>query len=159
MHIFLAEKLVLFAVPKAGSTALEAATRARASIILKDNNGDRHIGVRGYSRRWAPFLKRAYGFEGEGIAIIRDPVERLGSWYRYRTRLDPSQNPRSTREISFEGFLAALLDGGATATETTGSQHIFLTDAEGRIGVTHLFAYDAFDQSLAFLADRLGKLH
>jgi hypothetical protein len=154
MQIFLTENLVLFAVPKAGSTALEAASRSRASIILRDNNADRHIGVRGYTRRWAPFLKRSFGFEGEGVAVIRDPVERLGSWYRYRTRLDPSRNRRSTREMSFEEFLAALLDGGAAATETTGSQFTFLTDTAGRIGVTHLFAYDAFDQAIAFLADR-----
>ena len=155
MQIFLAEKLILFAVPKAGSTALEAATRSRASIILRDNNGDRHIGVRGYTRRWAPFLKRSYGFDGEGFAVIRDPVERLGSWYRYRARLDPSRNQRSTRGMSFEDFLEAVLQGGETVAESTGSQHSFLTDTAGRIGVTHLFAYDAFDQATTFLSGRL----
>ena len=155
MQIFLAKKLVLFAVPKTGSTALEIATRSRASIILQDNNGDRHVGVRGFTRRWAPFLKRSYDFEGEGVAVIRDPVERLGSWYRYRTRLDPSRNQRSTREISFEGFIEAVLHGGETVAESTGSQHSFLTDTAGRIGVTHLFSYDAFDQAVAFLEDRL----
>jgi hypothetical protein len=153
MQIFLAEKLVLFAVPKTGSTALEVATRSRASIILRDNDGDRHIGVRGYARRWAPFLKRSYDFKGEGVAVIRDPVERLGSWYRYRTRLDPSRNQRSTRDISFEDFIEAVLQGGERVAESTGSQHSFLTDTAGKIGVDHLFSYDAFDQAVAFLED------
>ena len=98
---------------------------------------------------------RSYDFLGEGVAVIRDPVERLGSWYRYRTRLDPSRNQRSTREISFEDFIEALLQGGEKVAESTGSQHSFLTDTAGEIGTTHLLAYDAFEQVVAFLEDRL----
>ena len=157
MQVFLEEKLILFAIPKTGSTALEAATRARSAIELRHRSGLRHLTIGEYQKKWAPFLKRIYGFEGEGFAIIRDPLERLGSHFRYRLRLDPASNPRSTQGMSFEAFLEQDLSGDVEFGKVIGNQHNFLTDTEGNVGVTHLFSYDVFDKAVSFLSDRLGK--
>ena len=157
MQIFLAEELVLYAVPKTGSTALEDALRSRCSIELPHKSGHRHIPASHFQRIWAPFLKSTYGFEGEGIAVIRDPLERLGSWYRYLRRLDPSNNPRSTRNMSFDDFLEADLSGDVKFSKFVGNQRVFVSDEGGRICVTHLFAYDAFSEAVAFLRERFNK--
>ena len=38
-----------------------------------------------------------------------------------------------------------------------GNQRVFVSDADGQIGVTHLFAYDAFSDAVAFLCERFNK--
>ena len=48
------------------------------------------------------------------VALMREPVDWLGSWYRYRQRDGMARPQNSTREISFDAFVRA--GGGLLVT-------------------------------------------
>ena len=150
MMVFPRENLVFFAVPKTGTTAIEAALDARAAIVLRDPPHLKHMTVASYQNSLRPLLKADY----EMMAVIRHPLDWHGSHYRYRTRPALKGTARSTAEISFAEFIARMLTPGNPEAE--GSQSRFLSLKDGRCPVQHLFRYEAQDRILAFLADRFG---
>lgn len=156
MLVFWKERLVILAVPKTGTTALEGALAPRASMVLRDPPVLKHTPVYRYRRFLAPYLRQAGGQEMETLAILRHPVDWLSSWYRYRHRDDLVGQPNSTRGISFDDFVGEYVRGKPAPFAAVGSQAKFVSDGEGRIAVDHLFRYEAQDALLAFLSDRLG---
>ena len=157
MLVFWKERLVLLAVPKTGTTALEAALAPRASLVLRDPPHLKHAPVYRYDRFLRPFFSKAGGQELETLACVRHPVDWLGSWYRYRLRDDLAGHPNSTRGIAFDGFVEEYLKGRPAPFADVGSQARFLKGPETAVGVDHLFRYEAMEALLAFLEDRLGQ--
>lgn len=84
MQIFFKQNLAMLAVPKTGTTALEAALRGKADILFKGRR--KHMSAAAFDKHCAPFLRNAYKLTPERIAVIRDPLDHLRSWYKYRTR-------------------------------------------------------------------------
>ncbi|PYF08774.1 hypothetical protein C8J30_111103 [Rhodobacter viridis] len=150
MMVFPRESLVFFAVPKTGTTAIEAALDARAAIVLRDPPHLKHMTVASYARSLRPLLKADY----EMMAVIRHPLDWHGSNYRYRTRSKLQGTPRSTAHLSFAEFIARMLTPGNPEAE--GAQSRFLSLKDGSCPVQHLFRYEAQDRILAFLAERFG---
>jgi hypothetical protein len=156
MLVFWPENLVLLAVPKTGSTALEGALAPRASMVLRDPPHLKHAPCYRYKRFLRPFFIQAGGQTPEVMAIVRHPVSWLGSWYRYRTRDDLAGHENSTIGISFDDFVLEYCKGAPAPFARVGSQDRFLRINDGEIGADHLFRYEAWDQVTAFLEDRLG---
>jgi hypothetical protein len=156
MLVFWAENLVLLAVPKTGSTALEGALAPRASMVLRDPPHLKHAPCYRYKRFLRPFFVQAGGKTPELMAIVRHPVDWLGSWYRYRHRDDLLGHENSTRGISFDDFVVEYCKGDPAPFAAVGSQDKFLRINDGEIGVQHLFKYEAWDQVTAFLETRLA---
>ncbi|MEM9320830.1 MAG: gamma-glutamyl kinase [Pseudomonadota bacterium] len=156
MLVFWKEKIVLLAVPKTGTTALERALAPRASTAILAPPGLKHTSARRYRREVAPWLTRDGAWPHETVAVIREPLDWLGSWYRYRRRSQIDGSDTSTADIDFESFVAAWLQPKPPAFARIGSQARFLTGGRGRLLVQHLFRYEEFDHLLSFLADRLG---
>ena len=155
MLVFWPENLVLLAVPKTGSTALEGALAPRASMVLRDPPHLKHAPCYRYKRFLRPFFVQAGGQTPELMAVVRHPVNWLGSWYRYRTRDDLIGHENSTRDISFDDFVLEYCKGQPAPFANVGSQNKFLRINEGELGVEHLFQYEAWDKVLGFLEDRL----
>nr|WP_026352408.1 hypothetical protein [Yoonia vestfoldensis] len=155
MLVFWKENLVLLAVPKTGSTALEGALAPRASMVLRDPPQLKHAPCYRYKRFLRPFFVQAGGQTPEVMAIVRHPVAWLGSWYRYRTRDDLVGHENSTRGISFEDFVVEYCKGSPAPFAAVGSQDKFLRINDGQIGAEHLFRYEAWDKVTAFLENRL----
>ncbi|MEM1301796.1 MAG: sulfotransferase family 2 domain-containing protein, partial [Pseudomonadota bacterium] len=104
MLIFHDPALVLFAVPKTGTTALENALEKRAAVNLGRPAQMKHCNVSGFERAVAPKHckpNRAY----LRVAVIRDPLDRLRSWYKYRLLPQFDGAKTSTKGISFEEFI------------------------------------------------------
>lgn len=156
--MFWKERLVLLAVPKTGTTALEGALAPRASMVLRDPPTVKHAPLYRYSRFVAPLLAASGGVGFETVAVVREPVSWLSSWYRYRHRDDLAGHPNSTRDVSFDDFVREYARGKPAPFASVGSQAKFVCDADGKVGVTHLFRYEESTALLAFLADRLGPL-
>ena len=157
MLVFWAEKLVMLAVPKTGTTALQAALAPRASIVLRDPPQLKHSPVARYRRFLQPMFAQGGGqADMETFAMVRDPVDWLGSWYRYRHRDDLAGHPNSTRNISFDDFVLEYCKGKPAAFANVGSQAKFLTLGDKSIGVTHLYRYEAMGNALVFLSARLN---
>ena len=157
MLVFWRERLVLFAVPKTGTTALEGALAPRAAPVLRDPPELKHAPMYRYHRFVRPMLEAAGGSAFETIAVVREPVDWLRSWYRYRARADLAQHPNSTRGLSFDEFVTGYLKGKPPACSNVGSQARFVAPPPGAEGITHLFRYEAQERLLAFLGERLGE--
>lgn len=152
MMVFQKENLVFFAIPKTGTTALEEALAHRASIIVRDPPGAKHMTPATFNRAIRPLIRQDH----EMMAVIRHPLDWHGSHYRYRTRAALKGTKRSTAQMSFAEFIRSVLpEEGA---EPEGSQSKFLTLPNGRMPVQHLFRYEAQEVILRFLTERFGTV-
>lgn len=158
MLVFWKERLVLLAVPKTGTTALAAALAPRAGMVLRDPPALKHISVVRFRRLVLPMLRKAGGEDFETVAVVREPIAWLSSWYRYRFREEIAGQPQSTRKFGFDDFVRTYAAGRSDPCAAVGSQARFVDDGQGAIGVTHLFRYEEPERFLAFLARRLGAL-
>ncbi len=155
MLVFWKENLVFLAVPKTGTTAIEGALAPRAAIVLRDPPAIKHAPVYRYRRFLKPFFVQAGGQDPEVMAVVRDPVDWLGSWYRYRARTDLDGHPNSTRNMSFDDFVLEYIKGKPAPFANVGSQAKFVCDGDGTLAVDHLFAYERQDRLIGFLENRL----
>ncbi|WP_050928232.1 hypothetical protein [Aestuariivita boseongensis] len=155
MLIFSRQNLAYLAEPKTGTTAVEMALKRRADIVFARHR--KHMPARGFHNRVAPFLEQAYNLRPDRVAVMRDPVEQLSSWYRYRTNADLRGSPKSTAGISFDQFILDVIADDPPDHAAVGSQFKFLTSASGDVLVHRLFAYAHRDRFHAFLQDRFGE--
>lgn len=146
-------RLVFFAVPKTGSTAIEAALRPHATVLIASPPRLKHMTPRAFRRDIAPLLGR--DLDGYATAaIIREPLSWLGSWYRYRSRDALAGSPNSTRGVSFAAFVESYLSPDPMPCAKLSSQAAMLEDGAGEAPVDHLFRYEAMDRFWEFAAGR-----
>ncbi len=152
MQIYFKQNLAFLAVPKTGTTAYEMALRGEADIIFAKRR--KHMTAGQFQRRMMPFLKDFYRVQPERMAIMRDPIEQIRSWYRYRSA-PGSKN--SVQGRSFDEFVLATLQDPEPAYAAIGSQYGFLTMANGKQPVEHLFAYETQMVVRKWLEQRFEK--
>lgn len=155
MLVFFKENLVFLAVPKTGTTAYQTALAARADIIISDPPELKHAPVYRYNRFFRPMFEKVCIVEMETLAVMREPISWLGSWYRYRRRPFMIGKANSTHNISFDDFILAYLETNQPGFANVGSQAKFLEPRRNGTAVTYLFRYEQPDQLNAFLEDRL----
>lgn len=155
MLIFLKARLVVFATPKTASTSIEDAIGAFADIRITKNPNAKHTPYRKYKRHLKPFVE-TFGEDFACVAVMREPTQWLGSWFRYRSRDALAGKPNSTASMDFEAFIEAYLQDTPPACARVGSQAKFLTDNQGRLGMDHLFRYEDMPALQEFLQDRLN---
>ena len=155
MMIFHKAKLAYLAVPKTGSTAIEEAFGAHASAIFRDPPGLKHSNAKKFERKIRPLVEPQTS-PLETVAIIRDPLEWLFSWFRYRQRPFLNGHPNSTKGLEFPDFVDEYLRQKSAPYARLGSQGRFVTDDAGDLLVTHLFCYDDMGAFMNFMNKRLG---
>jgi hypothetical protein len=154
MLVFWEQRLVFLATPKTASTAIEVAIEALASFAVLRPKELKHTPALRYRRFLQPFLERQAGEPFTVVALMREPVDWLGSWYRYRQRDDIADPAKSTAGLTFEDFVEGWLSDPRPPFADVGSQARFLAGPEG-LGVDRLFRYEALDRFIDFLEDRL----
>ncbi len=152
MLIFWKARLAILAVPKTGTTALEAVLAPSADAAIVNPPGLKHCTVRKYRRDLSGFFEQRGKRPLELVAVMREPVSWLGSWYRYRTRPEIAGQPNSTATIDFKTFVVNYLSDAPPEFARVGSQASFLDG-----GVDHLFRYDRQSALLSFLEERLER--
>lgn len=155
MLVFARQKLVLLSVPKTGSTAYETALAPLASMVISAPPELKHAPVFRYNRFIRPMIDRFLGGEVDIVAVMREPVSWLGSWFRYRQRASLAGDAYSTRGMSFDDFVAAYCSGRPPGFAKVGSQAKFLEPHRNGTRVTHLFRYEDRAGLHAFLESRL----
>ena len=155
MLVFRKHRLVFIATPKTGSTAIEAVLGDQADLAVTKAPELKHTPLGRYNRFLAPYFKAALGETFETCALIREPADWLGSWYRYRQR-EGVMPGRSTRGISFDEFVRAYTAEKQPAFAQVGTQGQMLQTREGE-RVTHLYRYEDMPRFVAFLQQRLGQ--
>ena len=82
MLVFWKARLVFLAVPKTGTSAYEAALGSIASMAVLDPPELKHAPVYRYNRFFRPMLEKAGAEQMDLLAVVREPMSWLGSWYR-----------------------------------------------------------------------------
>lgn len=155
MLVFWDQRLVFLATPKTGSTAIAMALESLAAVSVQRPPVLKHTTVQRFHRFVGPYLKAASGHDFTTVALMREPVDWLGSWYRYRQREDLLDEVASTRNMTFDDFANAYCDKPQPGFANVGSQARFLTP-EGREPVDRIFSYEKIETFVEFLEDRLG---
>lgn len=155
MLVFWKQRIVLLAVPKTGTTALEQALLPHASAAILDPPGQKHVSAQQYRNRLANFFEQRGKRQMELVAVMREPVDWLGSWYRYRSRPQLDGKPNSTAGMSFDDFVEAWLSPKRPAFAEVGSQANFLSDDRGDLAVDRLFRYDRMAELVLYLEQTL----
>jgi hypothetical protein len=154
MLVFWDQRLAFLATPKTGTTAIAAALESLAAVSIQRPPLLKHTNVFRYRRFVGPYLEAASQDSFTVVALMREPRDWLGSWYRYRQRegTDPA---RSTRGMTFDAFVRAWCEDQRPEFADVGSQAKFLRPRHG-VGVDRLFRYEEIDTFVHFLEDRLG---
>lgn len=155
MLVFFKERLAFLSVPKTGTTAYQTALAGRADMVISDPPLLKHAPVYRYNRFIRPMFLNVCDAEMELMAVMRDPVNWLSSWYRYRQRPFMSGKPNNTHGISFDEFVLAYMKGQRPGFAEVGSQLKFLERQPNGTGITHLFRYEDQPRLQTFLEERL----
>ncbi|MEP5728750.1 MAG: gamma-glutamyl kinase [Sulfitobacter sp.] len=155
MLVFFKERLAFLSVPKTGTTAYEAALGPRADMVITEPPILKHAPVYRYNRFIRPMFERVCEVEMELMAVMREPISWLGSWYRYRQRPFMKGKPNSTHGISFDEFVLGYMKGNKPSFADVGSQFQFMKTQPNGTGITHHFRYEDQPRLQTFLRDRL----
>jgi hypothetical protein len=156
MLVFWKQKLVFLSVPKTGTTAFQQALGPMADIVILDPPELKHAPLYRYNRFFRPMFEKACRTDDmETLAVMREPVSWLGSWYRYRRRPFMQGRPNATFDVSFDEFVEAYIQGQPPGFANVGSQAKFLEPRPNGTAVTHLFRYEDQAGLIAFLEQRL----
>jgi hypothetical protein len=153
MLVFWDQRLAFLATPKTGSTAIAAALESLAAVSIQRPPLLKHTTVHRYRRFVGPYLEAASKDTFTLVALMRDPRDWLGSWYRFRQR-EETDPARSTAGMSFDEFVRGWCSDPRPAFADVGSQARFLRPRQG-VGVDRLFRYEEIDRFVAFLEERL----
>lgn len=157
MLVFWKQGLVFLSVPKTGTTAWETALAPHASIAVLDPPELKHAPLYRYNRFFRPMFEKACKTDTvETLAVMREPISWLGSWYRFRQRAFMQGKAQSTVGISFDEFVSAYMQGNPPAFANVGSQSKFLEPRPNGTAVDHLFRYEDPQGLLDFMQARLG---
>jgi len=157
MLVFWKQRLVILSTPKTGSTAIEAALESIASLSVTRPPEMKHTPAYRFQRFLRPYLQNTAGGDRfTAVALMREPVDWLGSWYRFRGRADLDGTDRSTRDMSFGDFAEAYMRDPRPPVADVGGQARFLSGMDGAdLGVDRVFRYEAIDRFVEFLEERL----
>ena len=155
--VFYKQRLVFLSVPKTGTTAYQAALAPFADLAITDPPALKHAPLYRYNRFIRPMYERVCGVDLEILAVVREPISWLGSWYRYRQRPFLAGKPNSTAGKNFDEFVRAYTMDKRPAYADVGSQSTFLKAPEGGAAVKYLFRYDDQVSLQRFLSDRLEQ--
>lgn len=151
MLIFWEARLVFLATPKAGSTAVEAALEGLANLSVQRPSELKHANFSTYRRFIEPWLQSSTGDRFTTVALMREPIDWLRSWYRFRLRDDIEDPAHEMVGVSFPEFSRRYASGDLQ-TEI-GSQAHFLTDDTAK--ADRIFRYEEIGRFTDFLEDRL----
>ena len=155
--VFWRENLAMLAVPKTGTTAIEQVLAPYASMAILNPPALKHVQLYRYERFLRPFILKATDKDLETTAVVRNPIDWLGSWYRYRSRPILDGTDKSTANVSFDDFVLEAIKGESALFARVGSQLKFLTNRDETIGATHMFRYEEMSAYVDFLETRLDR--
>lgn len=158
MLVFAKEKIVFLALPKTGTTALEAALEPMAAVVLRGAPNLKHTPGFRYEKYLKTYLGKCGLTNLQTTCVVRHPVDWLGSWYRYRARPAKDGSPNSTANMTFDAFVSEYASDTPAEFARVGFPPRFIRDNAGAVMVDHLFQYEQLDLLVAFLGDRLGKI-
>ena len=153
MLIFVERKLVFLANPKTGSTAIEAALEPLASLAVQRPPALKHADLGHYTQFIAPWLHSVLGGGFTTVALMREPIDWLRSWYRFRLGDEDEDLHQDMDGMSFTEFAHGFATGGSSVHAGIRTQSAFLTN--GAAQVDQIFRYEDIAAFTEFMENRL----
>lgn len=147
--------IVFFAVPKTGSVSVETAFAPHFDMVMSKNPNLKHMTVRTYDASLRHFVSRRVAKDPLKLAVVREPLDWILSWHRYRMRPEVDGKPASTKGVSADDFILSYMSDDPAPYAQVGSQHNFLTNKVGDLGVDQLFRFEDLGKLVAYLNKRL----
>jgi Sulfotransferase family len=164
MLISIDKRLAYLAMPKTGTTSVQAALARYCEVRFGDlpprtrhSPRAKHMTMRAFERFMMPYLREIGAGDTETLCVIREPVDWLGSWYRFRSRPGFERTPKSTKGVSFAWFIEGYLAKPQPAYAKIGRMSGFVAGRSGKPAVTHMFRYDNLPEMVRFLEKRFGQ--
>ena len=156
MLISLFPPIVFFAAPKTGSVSIETAFAPHFDIVMSKNPRLKHMSVRAYDASFGNFVSGRFPRDPVKLAVMREPLDWLLSWWRYRMRPGIDGQPNSTKGVSANEFVLSYMSEEPAPYAKVGSQWTFLHNRAGRLGVDKLYRFDDLATLVGYLNKRLG---
>lgn len=161
-------RLVILSQPKTGTTALDKAMAGRASIAVSHPPQIKHMQYPRFMKFIAPWIESQLGFrrsDYEVVSVMREPVDWLGSWYRYRRRdalkIGATKRSRSnyTGDVSFEDFVCEVLKPKRErlAFANLGNPCGVSMASNGCIGCDRVYPYEDLSGLYGLIQNRMGR--
>ena len=161
-------RLVILSQPKTGTTALDNALASRASIAVQNPPQLKHMQYHRFMKFVAPWIKAQTGLDRsdyEVVSVMREPIDWLGSWYRYRTRdalrdaTGEKQRGNYTGNVSFEDFVREMLKPKRERQSfaNLGSPCGVALKATGGIGCDRIYPYEDLSGLHDLIEERMRR--
>lgn len=161
-------RLVILSQPKTGTTALDNALAPRASIAVNNPPPMKHMQYHKFMNFVAPWIQAQTGLgrrDYEVVSVMREPVDWLGSWYRYRTRdqlrdaANKKQRGNFTGDVSFDTFVQETLKPKSERASyaTLGSPCGVALKTDGGIGCDRIFPYEDLSGLYELIEERTKR--
>lgn len=154
MLVSIRRRLAFIAVPKTGTQSLESVLVPKCDLVFGGMPQTRHMTMRTYERFVQPYLETLGAGDTETFCVVRDPVDWLGSWYRYRSRDGLKKAEKTTGHVSFAEFVEAYLEKTPPAFARLKPMTAFVIGRSGKPAVDHMFRYNDLGAMTDFLSDR-----
>ena len=125
--------------------------------MFRDQPGVKNINLAEYQRQICKMLENFSDGPFENFGIVRHPLDRMSSWYRYRQRDQLKGHRNSTHGISFDAFLMTYMSEDCPHFASVGGQARFFKPRPNDQPFDQLFQYEQLDQAVDFLENRLGR--
>lgn len=154
MLVFPSSALVFLAIPRTATTSMEAALHSAAALHIPKDLFPKHIPARTFFKRWEKHYPNAPKLDA--FAVIREPIDRLKSWYLYRQREAIIGSVKSTVGMTFEDFIEEYLADDRKPRANIGNQFSFCSDESGQNIVKHLIEFGNLPVLADFIQTRIG---
>ncbi len=161
MLIFVEKRLILYSMPKTGTTSIQKALEKSATIRFSRTGkfGLKHIDAENF-QKWGKTLKDQFpGDKFVSCCVMREPIDLLRSWYKYRSRKNIKSVERSTSNITFDKYINNLYekknqDKSSRSLFDGQSRFLFPKD---KMLIDRIFPYGKFDSFIEFITNKIGK--
>ena len=154
MMVSLRRRLVIMAMPKCASSALEQALSSQMDVVIQGIPSAKHTPFRKYQRYLKKYFETFTDGPLETVCLFREPSSWLNSWWRYRARAKMPNGKRSTRGMTFDAFVNRYMEDTGPPADI-GRQSRFISNADGVPSVDRLFRYEDLEGFQNYVSDRL----
>ena len=161
MLIFVEKKLIIYSMPKTGTTSIQKALEKSATIKFGRTGkyGLKHIDVKNF-QKWEQTLKNQFPrIKFVSCCVMREPLDLLRSWYKYRSRTKVKSDKKFTGNITFDQYINNLYekkiqDKSNRSFFNRQSRFLF---PKNKILIDRVFPYQNFESFIEFISRIIGK--
>lgn len=149
---------VFLSMPKCASTSIEKALDPYSQLSTYGDVDLKHTNYKRYSKFIQPFVQKNL----ETVCLMREPISRLHSWYKFRSR-DKIKDPKHKfhrnycGHITFQDYIEDYLSDTPSSYADVGFQKDFLLGKDGEVAVDKIFKYENIEKIIEYIEQKIGK--